>query len=308
MITKLLLYKILQLFLMMIVGFVIAKLKIIKSEESDALTKLVLYLLTPAAIINAFSFKRTNEVILGILLAFIAAFSIHIVFLIIDSIYIKFWKIGPVSRGSVMYSSSANLIIPIITYVLGEKWVVFSTAFLSVQVIFLWTHGIRMFSPKAKFDIKKILINPNIIAIALGLILFFLNFEMPIFLKDITVSFGSMIGPISMLTVGMLATKIDFKKTLKNKRVYIISLMRTMVYPIISLFIVKILSNISIENCKSILLISFLASITPVSSTIMQFAQIKHIDTELAVQINIFTTILSVFTMPVWIVLFSNFI
>ena len=131
---------------------------------------------------------------------------------------------------------------------------------------------------------------------------------MPVFLKDITVSFGDMIGPISLLTAGMLATKIEFKKALKDKRVYIISFMRIMVYPIISLLIVKLLSNISVENCKSILLISFLASITPVSSTIMLFAQIKRVDTELAVQINIFTTILSVITMPIWIALFSKFI
>lgn len=308
MIAKLLLYKILQLFLMMVIGFILAKFKVIKSEESDILSKISLYLLIPSAIINAFNFERTKEMTKGLLLAFTAAFIIHIVFLILDRIYIKLWQINPVSRASIMYSNAGNLIIPIVTFILGEEWVVYSTAFLSVQLVFLWTHGIRMFSSETKFSINKIMLNPNIIAIVLGLILLFINVRLPIFVKDITSSFSGMLGPIAMLTAGILATKIDLKKAFKNKSMYLISVIRTVVYPVITFLIVKLLSFISVENGEQILLISFLASITPVASTVMQFAQIKHSDTDLAVQINIFSTVLSVVTMPLWIALYSNFV
>lgn len=308
MIAKLLLYKILQLFLMMVIGFVLAKFKVIKNEENGILSKISLYLLMPSAIINAFDFERTSKKTEGLLLAFIAAFVIHIAFLILDIGYSKLSKISPVSRASVMYSNAGNLIIPIVTFILGEEWVVYSTAFLSVQLVFLWTHGIRMFSPDTKINIKKIMFNPNIIAIALGLILLFANVRLPVFVKEVTSSFSGMLGPVAMLTSGILATKIDFKKALKNKSMYMISFIRTVVYPTITFLIVKLLSFISVENGKQILLISFLAGITPVAFTVMQFAQIKRSDTDLAVQINIFSTVLSVVTMPLWIALYSNLV
>ena len=52
MVTKLLIYKILQLFVMMILGFLITKLKVIRSGDSIVLSKISLYLLMPSAIIN----------------------------------------------------------------------------------------------------------------------------------------------------------------------------------------------------------------------------------------------------------------
>lgn len=307
MVAKLLLYKIMQLSVIMVIGFIIAKLKIIKIEESDILSKISLYILMPSAIINAFSFKRTSEMTKGLFLAFAAAIIIHIIFLTLDKIYIKFTEIGPVERASIMYSNAGNLIIPIVTFVLGEEWVVYSTAFLSVQLFFIWTHGIRVFSAN-KFSLKKIILNPNIIAIAFGLICLILNLQLPVFVKDITSSFSSMLGSVAMLTAGILATKIDAKKALKNKRMYLTSIIRTVVYPVITIVIVKLLSYISVGNCKQVLMISFLASITPVASTVMQFAQIKKSDTDLAVQVNIFSTVLSVVTMPIWIVLYSNLV
>ena len=159
MITKLLIYKILQLFLIMIIGFVITKLKVIKSEDSRVLSKISLYLLMPAAIINAFDFEKSEAVQNGLLLAFLAAIVLHLVFIVMDLIYRKAITKNPVERASVMYSNAGNLIIPIVSFIMGEEWVVFSTAFLSVQLFFLWSHGVRLFSKDEKFNIKKIILN-----------------------------------------------------------------------------------------------------------------------------------------------------
>ena len=60
--------------------------------------------------------------------------------------------------------NAGNLIVPIVTYVLGEEWVIYSSAFLIVQLVFLWTHGVRLFSDD-KLSIKKIILNVNMIAV-----------------------------------------------------------------------------------------------------------------------------------------------
>ena len=86
MIAQLLLYKIFQLFLIMILGFVLVKLKLVKSEDSIVLSKLSLYLFMPAVIINAFNVKMTNDIVIGLVVAFCVAILIHIVLLVLDCI------------------------------------------------------------------------------------------------------------------------------------------------------------------------------------------------------------------------------
>lgn len=305
MVTKLLIYKILQLFVMMILGFVITKCKIVKSKDSAVLSKVSLYLLMPSAIINAFDFERTEGVMRSLALAFFAAIVLHVVLFLLDLLYGRFIDKNPVERASVMYSNAGNLIIPIVSFVLGGEWVVFSTAFLTVQLTFLWSHGVRLFSKGEKFNVKKVLLNVNIITIAIGVVMMLANLRLPAFAKDITSSFGGMLGPVSMLIAGMLAANIDFRKMLTNKRIYRVVAVRMAVYPLITLGVLKLVALIPIADADKILLISYLASITPVASTVMQFAQIHDLDAEYATAINIFTTVACVLTMPLFVMLYS---
>lgn len=306
MVANLLIYKILQLFVIMVIGFVIAKLKIINQNESVVLSRISLYLLMPSAIINAFDFEHSKNLTNGLLFAFAAAIIIHIILYFFDVLYRRFICDNPVERASVMYSNAGNLIIPIVSFVMGDEWVVFSVAYLSVQLFFIWSHGIRLFSKKEKFSIKKVLLNINIIAILLGIIMILFRLRLPNFVKDITSSFGSLLGPLGMLIAGILAANINFKKVLFDKRIYRVMAFRLIAYPAIMLIALKFLSLLPVINAERILLISFLASITPSAATVMQFAQIHESDTEYATAVNIFTTLGCIITMPIFVMLFTN--
>lgn len=305
MIAKLLTYKILQLFCIMVLGFVITKCKVIRSKDSLVLSKLSLFLFLPSAIINAFNFERSGELMSGLLFAFLAATVVHLILLLLDAVYAKLVCKSAVERASVMYSNAGNLIIPIVSFVLGGEWVVYSTAFLTVQLIFLWSHGVRLFSSKEKFNIKKVLLNVNVIAIAVGLLLMLVGLKLPSFVLDITSTFGSMLGPVGMLIAGILATNIDFKAMLANKKIYRVIAARMLVCPLIMLGALKLLAFIPVANANEILLISFLASITPAATTVLQFAQIHDHDAEYATAINIFTTVVCIATMPLFVMLFQ---
>lgn len=305
MISELLIYKILQLFSIMIIGFIITKLKIIRYNDSVVLSKISLYLLMPSAIVNAFDFEMSEQVGKGLLLAFAAAIIIHVVFYVMDMVYSKFISSNSVERTSVMYSNAGNLVIPIVSFVLGNEWVVYSVAYLSVQLLFLWSHGIRLFSSDEKFSARKILFNVNIIAIIFGVVIMISRWRLPSFVKEITTSFGDMVGTVGMLIAGILAANINLKKFLMDKRIYRVIFIRMVVYSLITLIVLKILSLIPVIDGHRILLISFLASITPAAATVMQFAQIKNSDVEYATAINIFTTMACVVTMPLFVILFN---
>ena len=305
MVAELLIYKILQLFCVMVIGFVIAKCKIVNSKDSVVLSKISLYLLMPSAILNAFDFERSDTVMMGLLFAFFAAIILHAVLLLLDILYAKLISKSAVERASVMYSNAGNLIIPIVSFALGAEWVVFSTAFLTVQLLFLWSHGVRLFSSSEKFRMKRVIMNVNVIAIALGLVMMLFELRLPDFVREITSPFGSMLGPVGMLIAGILAADTDFKRMLTDKRLYRVVVARMIVYPCIMLLFVKLLALIPVLNGGKILLISFLASITPAATSILQFAQIHDHDADYATAINILTTVTCVVTMPLFVILFE---
>lgn len=304
MIAQLLLYKIIQFFFIMILGFVIVKAKLAKSEDSTVLSKLSLYLFMPAVIINAFNIEITDDIIRGLIIAFLVAILIHIVLLLLDFILKKYFKTTNVERASIMYSNAGNLIVPIVTYVLGEEWLIYSSAYLIVQLVFLWTHGVRLFSDK-KLSLKRILLNVNMIAVIFGFVMLLSGLRLPSFIHEITSSLGAMLAPAGMIIAGMLAASVDFRKMLKNKRLYFVLVSRLVICPIIIMFLLKgILLVVTIPNIETIMLISYLASITPTASTVMQFSQIYGNDSYYATAINAVTTVGCIITMPLLILLF----
>ena len=200
MIAQLLFYKIAQFFVIMLIGFFLVKSKLIKGEDSVVLSKINLFLLMPAAIIGSFVLEnRSPEVLGGIALAFAGAFAIHGVFLAVDFFYKKLFRTGKVERTSVFYSNSGNMILPIVGFVMGEEWVIYSAAYLSVQQLFLWTHCVSIFESRKKIELKKIVSNTNVIAIAIGALIMIFDLRLPEFADNIMSSFSGMLGPVSML-------------------------------------------------------------------------------------------------------------
>ena len=190
-------------------------------------------------------------------------------------------------------------------FVLGDEWVVYSCAFLSVQLAFLWTHGIRLFSSEEKFNLKKILLNINIISIAIGAVLMICNLHLPTFVTDISSSLSGMIGNIGMLIAGMTMATVNVKKTVFNKRLYLVLFMRLIAIPAIALMLLKPLSMmIPLANVDKILLVSFLACMTPSAATVLQFAQIHNKDADFAASVNVVSTIASIVTMPIFVALY----
>lgn len=305
MISQLIFYKISQLFLMMLVGFTLVKAGLVKSKDSLVLSKLSLYLLMPSVIIKSFNTKVTDDIVTGLILSFAIATLVHIVFVIIDALLGKTGKFTIVERASFMYSNAGILVIPIVSFALGEEWVIYTLGYIIVQIVFIWTHGIRLYSSKEKFDIKKIFLNVNVVSVLIGALIMISGFRLPAFAGDIFSSFADMIGPVGMIIAGMLAAEIDFGKMLKYKRLYMVLAARLIVYPVIVLLILKVvLMVVKISNAHTILLVLYLSTVTPVAATITQLSQVHDKEVDYAVVINAVTTVGCVITMPLLAAIF----
>lgn len=306
MISLLLIKQIAQLFLIMLMGFILVKSKLLKAQESKSLSIIALYLVMPCVIINAFQVKYTQSIRNGLILAFVAAILIHIILLILVNVLESIFHLDPVEKASIMYSNAGNLIIPIVISILGKEWVIYSSAFISVQLILLWSHGRMMLCKEQKIDFKKNFFNINMISILFGILLFITRIQLPEIITKTIESVSIMIGPICMVVMGMLIGNMSLKQIFLYKRIYMVTFIKMIVCPIIILLLLKYskMGNLT-SNGNMILLISLLATITPSASTVTQMAQIYGENGEYASVINVVTTMVCIVTMPiiVWLYL-----
>lgn len=71
--------KILQMFLIILAGFILTKSHVIRSEDGEPLSKIILFLIVPACIISTFRISLTREILCN--MGFSAAASVGVMLL-----------------------------------------------------------------------------------------------------------------------------------------------------------------------------------------------------------------------------------
>ena len=284
---------------MMSCGFTVVKCGLIDAKSSRTLSVICIYIIMPCVMINAFQIEYSRSIRNGFLLAVAAAILIHIFLLVFVQIIGKPLKLSVVEKESIIYSNSGNLVIPLVTVVLGEKWVIYASAFL------MWTHGQSLMEAKAGINWKKILCNINLIAIVLGIVLFFTQIRLPVILGNTMSQISATLGPVCMIMLGMTMTEVKWKDIFSHSRIYLITILKMVVTPLLILLFLKYLPLASmVKDGKTILLISLMAVITPSATTIVQLAQLYDQDPVYASTINVMTTLVSIITMPLMVMLY----
>lgn len=304
-ITIPLVLKIAELFLPMIAGWVLVRFKVLRSSDSAVLSKLAMYIITPCVIISSFQVEYSSKIVSGLMLSVIVAVGIQVILLAVSELTGKVFKLSSVERCSVLYSNAGALVIPLVVSLFGAEWVIYTTSYITIQLVMMWSLGRSALCGERRIEFKKIIRNVNILAIILGIILFAFRIRIPSLLSSAIAPASAIIGPMCMLTVGMLIADIPFKNLFTNKRAYLVSALRLVLCGATTLVILK-LSGISgvHANGHTIIAISLLATITPSAASITQMAQVYGGDAKHASVIYALSTTLCIFTMPIIIGLY----
>lgn len=306
MISIILAKKIFSLFLIMLLGYILVKTKILKSEDSKVLSFVSLYGMMPCAILMAFQVDYTSNVQKGLLLSFIGAIFTYFIYFVVGFLLKKILHLDAVEYTSVLYSNASSLIIPIVTAVLGSQWLIYTSGMVAVQIFLLWSHAKGSLCGEKGIDLKKILTNINLIAIIVGILLLIVGIKLPAILEDSIDSTADMLGPISMLIAGMLMAGLNLRKILTYRHVWKVTFLRLIVFPMILVVFFHVFNLASFtSDGKTILLITLMANATPTASTIMQMAQIYDKDAYYASSINIVSTLCCIISMPVIVMLYQ---
>ena len=305
-ISILLMQEIVKLFVIMFMGYAVVKAGLMKASESKSVSVILVYLVNPCVIVNAFQVEYTPEVQKGLILAVMAAVVIHLLYLLLTAILKHPLHLNVIERATAIYSNAGILVIPLVQVLLGQEYVIYSSAFITVQLVLLWTHCKSMLCEESKLEWKKILLNVNIISIFVGVILFVLRVSLPSGVQSVLGMMNNLMGPLGMLLAGMVIADVSMKNVFLRKRNYLSAALRLLIYPVLSLAVMKIISLFApVSDFKQILLTVYLASVTPACTTVTSMAQLYDKDAAYSSSLYVLTTLLSIVTMPVMVYLYE---
>lgn len=296
--------KIAELFLILFATAALVKTGVMKTEHSRVLSKLSLYFITPCVIFNSFQKELTAEIGQGLLTAAALAFGFELIFFLLAALLRRFWKATEVERASVIFSNVGNLVIPLVSFALGEEWVIYVSAYIFVFNLLFWTAGIRMFDRESSPSLRKILLNPNLIAVWAGLLVLFTGLKLP---EPVALAFSDvaeMIGPLTMMITGMVVGGMKFRGMFSNRRVFGVLFFRMILAAGLAVFAAASAARfLSVD--RNIVMIVLLGAIAPSASNINQVAILYNKDAGYASAINVLTTLSCILTVPLWIMLYE---
>ena len=205
------------IFLLVWIGYVVKKRKIIGSQGQKNLTDLVIYVILPCNILKAFMAGQAGEHLKDYLVdpgdpPLRSRFSVHFT----EKLSIEKKRSEDENVWSTVRccSNAGFLGNPIAEGVFGAEGLVLASFFLIPQRIMMWSAGLAVFtgSTDRKATAKKVLTHPCIIACVIGLILMLGKIKLPAGIDGAISALGNCNTAMSMVVIGMILAEIDWKQ------------------------------------------------------------------------------------------------
>lgn len=318
----------LVLLLFAVPGFVLKKLNMIGDDGKKTLSNILLYVCQPALILAAFTVfsdedyamilatPRTTLLANFGIAAAVSLLALLCVFGLCKLIFFRHKNraAADVYTYIAMFSNCGFLGVPFIKMFTGGNAlaVMYLMVFNLVFAVLIWTLGVYLITHDRKeISVKKVLINPTIIASAVAPLMFFVP-QINIFMMDgvrelstIPSALSTMTAPLAMILVGIALAELPLKSIFTNPSVYIAGALRLIVAPILTFALAVVfykmtsgyVGGLSIKT-DYIFLAPVIAMAMSPASLIVAMTEHYGGEKELAAAAYVNNTLLSIITVP----------
>lgn len=302
--------QIVLMFVLMLIGVLINKVGFMHTQTSNDLTNILLYIVSPCLIIGAFEQNYSAARMKQLMLVCVGIFLFYIVEILIAKF--SFSRISNINLQRItkygsIYSNAGFMGIPLTSALFGNAGVFFAVASLAGFNIFSWTHGVSLFKTSKKEtdhwqNFREIIINPNIIAIFLGLGIFMISFKMPVPVDRVIHYVSSINTPLSMIVIGNSLGNIRISRQLIDWHLWLAIFFRNLLFPIVAMFILRALTVSGVALDTTVLMAA-----CPTAGLVVLFTLQAYGDASPAVALMSLSTILSLATIPIVFALMMAF-
>ncbi|MFW6287392.1 MAG: AEC family transporter [bacterium] len=302
---NILINEILILFIIILIGYIIRKKNIINEEINKGFSRLLIQVTLPALIINSIlKIELSQEIIKNLGLMSVLSLLSYLAVIILASFISKRLKCSKdkknIFKFLLVFGNVGYMGIPVVSAIFPAEAVVYTIINNIMFNIFLWTYGIQVLSVKSNQEEKnsiqwRKLINHGTVALFIGFLLLISKINLgPV--KGAIDTVGNMTFPLSMIIIGSSLTNVKFLTILKDRILYYVILLKLFIIPFAALLLLKPLPLPELVSSISIIMLAM-----PSGAISVIFAEKFDSDYEFASEGIFFTTLLSLFTIPLFI-------
>lgn len=293
-----------KLFALMILGFVLYKKEFFDSKFNAKVSEFIVNFTAPALIIYTVCGSAAGDkqdviklIVIGVIL--------YILLPVLAWIITKLLRVKKEDEGiyqmMIIFSNVAYMSYPIVQALYGDT-AIFYNSLLHMGFNFLmFSYGIYLVTKGSKQEkiSLKTLINPGLVASVIALIIYFTGIKVPGFISETCGFLGNITMPLSMIVLGSVLAGYSIKDMFAEKRIYIISIIKLIVFPIIAFYIARILFTDPV-----IIGMTTISMGMPTASMVVMMS-VKYNKNVKIASVSVFvTTVLSIITIPLIYILF----
>ncbi len=229
------------LFTLIIVGFVLAKLRVIPENSAAVLAKLENTVFIPALILGNFIENFTVERISGaktlLLVSVILTVLMAVVAVIISKCMTRDRYIQKIYTYGLAFSNFGFMGNAVVSALFPEIFFEYLLFVLPLWVlIYLWGVPVLLIPESGEkqslLQKCKAFVNPMFVSMFIGMLLGLIGLKLPSFFTSVISTAGDCMSPVAMLLTGITVSSISLKRTFSDLRTYIVSLIRLVVIPL----------------------------------------------------------------------------
>lgn len=173
-----------------------------------------------------------------------------------------------------------------------------SMFFLALNII-MWSFVSWIMTGDIRYmSVKKALVNPAGFAVAVGLLLFFGRIRLTGQWGGMVELMGRMATPMCMLVLGMRLALVPLKPMFTDRVQYLAIFLKLIAFPLLTL---ALLSPLPLE--RNFIRGVYVMSCVPVANLVLSFSEMLHEGQDVAANVVLLSTLLSLFTIPLMLLL-----
>ena len=285
------------LFLLIGTGTLAVKTGVLRLEDKQPLSNLLVYIVVPAMIVNSYRMEFSTEILHNLL----TAFGMSVLAILLGTgitLALTRGKTGsrmPIFRFACIFSNAAYMGFPLISALFGSEGLLYASAYVTVFNVLLWTLGYSFVSGSSSASevLHSLVRTPVLYAILVGLAIYLLQIPLPDILTRPLELLAGVNTPLSMLITGMLIAAGDLRSIVTDRHIWKLASVRMLLIPAVCLAVFGLLGFhgtaaqvvVLLECCPA-------AAITSVFA--VQFGHDEHF----AAGSVVLTTLLSILILP----------
>lgn len=295
---------VLILFMLLFLGFILGRKKIIAYSSIKDLTNLLIDVSIPCTIVvslirpySSLLMKNTGEV-------FVVVMVYHLAVAAIAYFLSGVLKVDPKKRGSwifaLVFSNNGFMGYPLMYALYGSEGLFIMAMGNVAQNVLIFSLGLKIvtmnYGGGDKIKLRSIIFTKQNIAVVIGLIIFVTQLAVPKPIVTLLTYVSNLTVPLSMMVVGMSLSRYEVKHMFTDKEVYRLTLVRMIIFPALMVVAFRLL-HINISDSLPMAILFYTAALpSPAFTSIM--AERYNTSIGFASKCVFVTTILSVLTVP----------